>query len=72
MHKSSQVAGLIQKVSRSSSEVSSLRAVVLRAAVFHSKIVAFIIMFVDAHANLNMCIYGSTGGTRSTNEEGLV
>ena len=40
--KCSQVTGLIQKVSRSSSEVSSLRAAVLRAAVFCSKIIAIV------------------------------
>ena len=53
--KCSQVAGLIQKVGRSSSEASSLCAAVLQAAVFHLKIVA-IINVICVYDRFSFCI----------------
>ena len=63
--KCSQVAGLIQKVKVGR---SSLKALSLRAAVFHSKIIAIIITMHYKFANaVYVCAYRNTGGTGNTN-----
>ena len=61
--KCSQVAGLIQKVSRNSSKVSSLRAAVLHA------VLSFEVIIVTFCRSGNACArVQSTGGTESTGQ----